>query len=405
MLDARVLDVDVLDGYLIDLLWRPVLLQVPALRASYDDSRTTRTPPTNSSSSTSWIFLWSWLRTLSRQERVELLRLGTLLVAGTTPASKLLGLQWKEGNSTWYRNTAFPRLWGYCLLRAASVAFRRYRVHVKRMLVNHQTRPEQERGDAQLQQQQLRALRLQEGLLRIVHKVLAAARLAVLFGATLWDEPDGASSHVPLPSPNRYGLAMLLSGNAYGDASGDGTPLLHVDYAHRRWLWREGSTAVQLLFAGIISSTVLREAWQPLLRRMYEQCRDAFEGSISALLVKWNDQNRFDSKHGSRSLVASSKDEKHAPRSCPLCGTSPVRIPVRADCGHVYCYVCLYRRSLRRVVGGTPMQQQQQQQHRGNDDESRQSTSTATGKGTAAPVGPFRCRVCRNPVTYAVPIP
>jgi hypothetical protein len=404
MLDARVLDVDVLDGYLIDLLWRPVLLQVPALRASNDDSRTTRTPPSNSSLATSWIF-GGWLRTLSRQERVELLRLGTLLVAGTTPASKLLGLQWKEGNSTWYRNPAFPRLWGYCLLRAASVAFRRYQVHVKRMLASHQTRPEQDRGDAQLQQQQqLRALRLQEGLLRIVHKMLAAARLAVLFGATLWDEPDGASSHIPSLSPNRYGLAMLLSGNAYRDASGDAEQRLHVDYAHRRWLWREGSAAVQLLFAGIISSTVLIEAWQPLLRRMYEQCRDAFEGSISALLAKWSHQNRTDSKHGSRSLVASSKDEKHAPRSCPLCGTSPVRIPVRADCGHVYCYVCLYRRSLRRVVGGTPMQQQQQQQ-RDDADDNRQSTLMTTGKGTASSVGPFRCRVCRNPVTYAVPIP
>jgi hypothetical protein len=272
---------------------------------------------------------------------------------------------------------------------------------------------QQERSGVQ-QLQRLKQLQIQVDLLRIVHKVLAACRLAVLFGATIWTQPQTATSQlpvpvpvpVPVPSPNKYGLAMLLSGSEYqdhrdineGGGQNSARQLLHVDYAHRRWLWKEGSAAVQLLLAGVLSSAVLREAWQPLLRRWYETCRDSVEGGIAACLPQGN-PNRTDSD--AVQGFVSSKDEKSVPRSCPLCGTSPVRIPVRADCGHVYCYVCLYKRSLRRVTGGT-----QSLQHQG--DQNRWSTSpamAAAGKGSAATVGPFRCRVCRNPIAYAVPIP
>jgi hypothetical protein len=434
MLDARVLDVDVLDGYLIDLLWRPLLLllrSVPpgALRGASssthhphddvadDSSRTAttilRTPSIPSNAS---IFLGRWIRKLSSQERIELLRLGTLLVAGTTPATNLLGLQWKKQQGTTCgsrNNTAglLPsrRLWGYCLLRAAAVALRRYHGRVKRMLSDLHPSLRLERGDGQ-QLQRWKQLQFQVDALRIVHKILAACRLAVLFGATLWTQPQTATSKlpVPVPSPNKYGLAMLLSGSEYqdhrdineGGGQNSTRRLLHVDYAHRRWLWKEGSAAVRLLLAGVLSSAVLREAWQPLLRRWYETCRDSVEGGIAACLPQ-RSPNRTDSD--AVQGFVSSKEDQSVPRSCPLCGTSPVRIPVRADCGHVYCYVCLYKRSLRRVTGGTkPLQHQQ------GDHNRRLSTSparAAAGKDSDASVGPFRCRVCRNPVAYAVPIP
>jgi hypothetical protein len=150
-------------------------------------------------------------------------------------------------------------------------------------------------------------------------------------------------------------LAMLCSGLEYSSTSPspsattsssssssvrDHRTLLHVNYAHRRWLFEEGLQLVQLYTTGL---SLAGSVWGPSIHDLWNR--------IGAAAAAWRCNRR-----GSAPLLllhrllrlrrggatASSSADSGA-RRCPLCQNVPAAITVQAHpCHHVYCYTCLY---------------------------------------------------------------
>lgn len=97
---------------------------------------------------------------------------------------------------------------------------------------------------------------------------------------------------------------------------------LHVDYAHRRWLYEQGIGNLQLWLGGLMLIPK-EQVWQPIWNKAKQ-----------LLLMVVNN----------KPSSSSSQSDDHAAVSCPYCQRDPPRVPVRStDCQHVYCYACLCR--------------------------------------------------------------
>jgi hypothetical protein len=207
---------------------------------------------------------------------------------------------------------------------------------------------------------------------RVVHKAAALCRLATWCGWALMAAVPHANSDKgggfprSVLSAHPPNLAMILSGARFVDkdsACGDDPattrhgPLLHVNYAYRRWMSREALLAIQILYSGILSSSQFREAWEPLLTNLRMRVHQMIRHSRSQ--PQWSESNnrnpgiqqnvmgtcdQAESPHHATRIYSKNKPnlESTQHRACPSCGTYRIQIPFRAACGHVYCYTCLY---------------------------------------------------------------
>jgi hypothetical protein len=133
-------------------------------------------------------------------------------------------------------------------------------------------------------------------------------------------------------------------------------PLLHVTYAHRRWLWDEIARTAQLWTRGLI---LFIPVWKPLLDGYLREWRHRY----LLLSHSWSRTRKTSSTR-----MTSGKEEEHESidnhdgrqlrqlqreQPCPICRAQPITVPVTADCcGHPYCYVCLYQESLSSASSG-----------------------------------------------------
>jgi len=257
-LTATVLDVKHLDDYLLSLLLPPIESEAP-------------------------LGIRQWLG--------PALQFWTLFKTdGQTPATRLLGL--KLTSST-------HRLWGYAALSILLPCFYRF---IKEWL---QSRTTQSEILTEIQRKALeRKQYIAQKMVDVVERVWPILRLASVLAC--WSK----LTYTPDP-------AMIAMGYTYQRNREKPTPRLHVDYAHRRWLYEELSRTARVLLAG----WTLMAVWKPLL---YD--------SFQPLVRLWTRRCRSKSQNA----------------QCLLCRTEPMAIPVVTNCGHVYCYACLYKQSSRK---------------------------------------------------------
>lgn len=246
-LTASLLDVDQLDDYLVRLL-------VKALTGS-------------SSSSPNRL-------SLSFQAPLEAaIHTFTLLAShGQTPAVQVLGLK---------RNCRHLLIVA-CLRYLLPCFYRMFQIHVEAHLTH---RPANEQEAISLERKRLVLTKLQW----VASRILPVVRLGAILG--VWSGTCTTAD-----------LAMLVTRGSYSTVQQSASPpSLHVDYAHRRWLF-----AI---------------AWQTL--RLFT----ADIGSLPKLsnLIPY------------RNLTSSD-----GAMMCALCHQSPPSTPVETNCGHIYCYLCLY---------------------------------------------------------------
>ena len=376
--DARVLDAAWLDSYLLELLWRPTastLSRGPSFPDGDEEDDGAGSSTRRSSLLSSWRGVMAALLRYCQTEDILLcLHLGTLLVTGTTPAAQILQLEWKATTTTRWRGggngstssssnppqSSPPNLGAYCLVRLLTRAYQRYChdcLHPALVQMHHEhdhamAARESERRVIPDERNHV-SLERQAWVCRLMDKLVAWARVMVWFGS--WT----GLSHFQTPS-----LALWLSGNCLIPQSNTTTattttaplpphPLLHVNFAHRRWLWKEGALAAQVLLAGW---PLAHQTWQPFWE----------------YVMNWFRQQRARGMHFFRAPGTAATPNKTAVTTvaCPLCGLNPIVQPVRTNCGHWFCYTCLY--------------QQQLQQ--------------------ASPLRQLHCCQCRTRITRVVPI-
>ena len=136
-----------------------------------------------------------------------------------------------------------------------------------------------------------------------------------------------------------------------------GIPVIFTQYAHRRWLWEQGWESMQLWLAGI---ALVRSTWGPWVEaqvvRPVAYVGRRLQSALSAFPPNRNPQ----------------RPNRH----CPLCrcGLAATAVVMQAQpCGHLYCYVCLYRAS----------------------------TGTTTAASDATHSKAFSCHVCGTVITTA----
>jgi hypothetical protein len=144
-----------------------------------------------------------------------------------------------------------------------------------------------------------------------------------------------------------------LTAAAAAAAAAAAGPLLHVTYAHRRWLWDEMARTAQLWTRGLI---LFIPVWNPLFTRFLHQWRHRCYRLLSYYsrppsttrknIVSGKEEEQESSAIG-RHGDDSNMEPQQQQQPCPICHAQPITVPVSTDCcGHAYCYACLYQESL-----------------------------------------------------------
>lgn len=123
---------------------------------------------------------------------------------------------------------------------------------------------------------------------------------------------------------NTSDMLMILTGLSYRNNNSGlnpHEPKLHVTYAHNRWLGEQTVETVKMIL--LSGFTLSRVAWSPVwqlaildpLLNIHKRIRDCIQKKNSLSLGN---------------------------EVCPICRRVPSTIPVQTNCGHMYCYTCLY---------------------------------------------------------------
>jgi hypothetical protein len=366
-LTAAVLDTFAIDTYLLQTFVAPRLIALCTLLLGTNPDE-------------------KWVRVL-RMAALPLIQTATVLVtSGQTPAVQCLGLEFVPNRAPLTSNrhhhlgphgatktSTKSRLLAYAFLRfvvpALYKAFQNWvaaRRHKLAAMMLHDTY-EDSNEELLVQQQrrrQLIALQRQcnvaATIMAVMDRFVPVLQLAALLSC--WS----GVSHTPDP-------AMLLTGMTYqnivtssaasppnassqlqsGSQQQQQQQPLHVTFAHRRWLYEQGLETAKLLFSGcLMGSTV----WTPVVR-------DTLVDPATIVLRRiWQ-------------RVSGRKTATETNAVCPICRRVPPTSAVRADCGHVYCYACLY------------LQQQQLQQQ----------------SAPWRPLNPvYKCKICGMKIGKAV---
>ena len=297
--EAVLLDVPLLEQYFLEWVlrhWRRIL------RPHLDNDNTL------------WDVLFRYLRPLTQCVII-------LVTHGQTPGTRLLGLERVPRRRQ--RNVRFG-LWAYALvstllpvLHEAVKDWYRQRLRQRLASTNEPTGCQVDANDvsAVARERQFQTVHV---LLQAIDRLWPLIKLTALVGT--WAGVLGTSE-----------VAMLLTGWTYREKQSTSRQL-HVDYAHRRWLWEEMIRSVRVWGEGL----TLLGIWQEDFRRFWKD--------YGMLLPCFS------------SSTSSPKQSTHTETACCFCQAKPVIIAVLLEpCGHTACYTCLYSRHHHQ-------QQQQQQQ-------------------------------------------
>jgi hypothetical protein len=345
---ATLLDVQQLDDYLLRLVLAK-LQQVVHLYHGSGESTNNTADASIASSKASW--LW------------PALQLVTLWVTqGQTPAVRLLGLRVdvdaaSDGASSSTSSPARNANTRIGLLRYSVLGILVPYLYQKlkdwKTSVEVQEREQQEDGShPTLTQHQLsrqRRFQVARMLIKAVDTMLPGVKLALLF--TCWSS-TGTGEHVP---PNniaarlcqwKYHTAQSQTGQQSHQQS-----RLHVDFAHRRWLYDCLMQTSRIWWAGLF---LLPPVWgqdvqdymvSPVTRVVRDLSSKVADvaASASALVFSPKTVHTVGNQQQQKSLL-----------SCPICrrtDTDPVTVPVQgscaATCRQIYCYACLYAAAVR----------------------------------------------------------
>jgi hypothetical protein len=355
-LTATLLDVQQLDDYLLRLV-------LAKLQQVVSDSTT----DTDASSKLSW--LW------------PVLQLVTLWVTqGQTPAVRLLGLRVDVSGESG-DNLASPTKNTHTNANANTntrIGLLRYSVlgilvpflyqklkDWKTSVEEQEQQPQQESPDVshappthqqqQVARQQLarqRRLQVARLFIRAVDTMLPGVKLVLLLSC--WTGSGTGTGvgrqHVP---PNN--IAARLCQWKYHTAVAQSQPQpqqnrLHVDFAHRRWLYESLLQTSRIWWAGLF---LLTSVWGPDVRD--------YVVSPATRLVRDLSSRVTAAAATATALVFSSKTvnaigarQQKSCSSCPICrrtDSDPVTVPVQGNCAktcrQIYCYACLYTAAVR----------------------------------------------------------
>jgi hypothetical protein len=267
---------------------------------------------------------------------LPLLRVATLLrSSGQTPAVRALGLEVTEAQSQWslyhprvQRASSWSaterfqrRLLIFAIIQfvapALYAAWKEWVVARRRKLeqllaldgfiVTNDRRPSHQ--ERQLRLALRRQCQMADVVVNTIGRITPMLRLVALLSC--W---SGLS--------NTPDIAMILTGLTFAAKSkATHEAMLHVTYAHNRWL---GETTLQTIKLVLLSGWSVRSrVWTPILRN----------AAIDPAVFLWQWVRGKLKRH----LLAATES-----RGCPVCGSSPSTIAVRTNCNHVYCYTCLF---------------------------------------------------------------
>lgn len=253
---AKVLDVPLLDSFLLDLLFLNENWSLPSTTAEWPKP------------------LLQLFTTLSTQ--------------GQDMALPLLGLQWVPSSRI--------KVWVYATLAASMPRIYRWIITES----DHLTEPSTVPTPSSLR---MIAIERRQRLLQGLRSFIRRAGPTIQFAALL----SFLSGYSSTPQ-----FAMQLTGCRY--QSKQSSNKLSTDLAYRRWFYLTTMQTLRILLLG------LPTLWDMLQRHGQGLFRQ---------LILW-----------ARS--------SNVPTHCPVCHRLP-NIPVRTDCGHVYCYVCAYEANVCRT--------------------------------------------------------
>lgn len=369
---AVLLDIAPLDHFLLSLLLPSIMDLVPHMTGAIEDlvrllgGRMPELAVEIQRSSVS-VPSSAWL--------MAILQCVTILATqGQTPAVQLLGMKWEpipskisNGNlEPHYANSSWRwRLGCYAILSSiVPVAYEQLdtwwkqrqeqrRLQSARTSLSHPTMPfNHAHGSSEFAwdlaaERQERVLRL---LFQTVNSILPMVRLAILLQC--WSGKSSSPSLAMLVTQTRYTPVRSNRITTSSEPSSSmKPPLLHVDYAHRRWLYEELVQTLRILLAGW---AVAPQVWWPLVQEYVLSPLHSLQRRVVQRVM-----------HPASGRTASTSDSA---MMCPICRTKDMAIPMETNCGHIYCYVCLYK---------------------------------ASSRGGSSNSSPFYCRECRQPVTSA----
>jgi hypothetical protein len=330
-LTATLLDFQSLDDYLL----RTVLSKAALVLSS-----------NNNASATASKDSWLW----------PVLQFGTLLATlGQTPAVRLLGLQADtaggiDPSSHDFRNRKRAGLLKYSILGILlPFVYRKLKQWTTAYEINERQRRQRQQDDdiddTSLSETQRLARKRQHAvtrlLVRAVDTLLPPVQILLLL--TCW---SGISQKPPdlatLLAGWRYRTAQPTNStetdNAITDnatarlASTGTTPRLHVDFAHRRWLYECLMQTSRVWLAGL---HILQDTWQ-------SDVQDYLVTPARRLVL--GTRQRFFPKRQEHQQRQQQQYRQH----CPLCRRSTVPlVPVRGNCSceQTFCYTCLHQQS------------------------------------------------------------
>jgi hypothetical protein len=254
------------------------------------------------------------IKTTERYLLPTLQCLTILFTSGQTPAARLLGLKLttRTSSSSTSKNTLDDqerlqeRVWWYAIIGIVIPTFYQSFSIWWRNTRHDQEVVEDTSTEFVLNEQERLARARQERTLKLlfaaVDSIVPMLRLGLLLGC--W------TGKCKSPS-----LAMVLTGLSYRQSTPP--PALHVDHAHRRWMYFELMQTIRIVFGGC----TMLHVWRPLLQSVLDKVR-----------------MRRDSNNNSNNGDGSNNEQEE---SCPICRGPNIVIPVETNCGHVYCYTCL----------------------------------------------------------------
>jgi hypothetical protein len=385
---ALLLDVQHLDDYLLRL----VLAKLEPVLTSYRSSGSISSgndSDTASKSQSSW--LW------------PALQLVTLWVTrGQTPAVRLLGLRVQvhdddddddkdtnvRGHGTDRSSTHETRNYAYAKARCIGllrysilgilVPFLYQKLKEWKATVELQLQTQESLLEEHEQQQLARQRRLQVArlLIRTVDTMLPGVKLVLLL--TCWSSGFGfglpqhhkqqqqqqkQQQHVPphnvaarLCQWKYHAAAANNNNNNNNNVKQQQHQRLHVDFAHRRWLYECLFATSRIWLTGLL---LVAPAWQsdvqdylvsPLARLVRRSRNQLAATAAAATAVVFSNNNK--TKTARRDTTTQIPQSQ----SCPICRrTDPITVPVQGNCAsdsdqcrqQTYCYACLYRAAVR----------------------------------------------------------
>jgi hypothetical protein len=375
-LTATLLDVHQLDDYLLRLVLTK-LQQVVHIYGSSDS--TTDVSAASFKSKSSW--LW------------PVLQLVTLWVTqGQTPAVRLLGLRVDTAQSAYAGDTPTRDDVTSSVTRNTStrIGLLRYSVlgilipYLYQKLKDWKTSVEMQQQHQQQQQQpqeisdgimggagpttqhqqerqkiaRQRRLQVAHLLVRAVDTLLPGVKLVVLLAC--WSCTGGVGvGESDVCQPNNIAARLCQWKYHAAESQSQSTSTsqppqhqqkrLHVDFAHRRWLYESLLHASRIWWAGLF---LLAPVWQPdvqdyiaapvtrLVRDM--SSRVATAAATATAMVSFSPKTN--------AIGAVQEHQQRQCPSCPICrradqSTNPVQ--GNCACRQIYCYACLYRAAVR----------------------------------------------------------